>query len=235
MAAHAFPRDHFIDSRFHYRRGEHVTVLGPTGCGKTTLAYQLLQRVARPTLPAVVMVMKPRDDTVDDWSEKAKFRRVDTWPPPWRPFAERTPPGWVHWPRHSFDPDVDEAAHHGQFRRSILDCYRRGNRILFADEAYSLAAELRLHRELITVWTKGRSMGTALWVASQRPVDIPLYAYSMAEHIFIAKDPDKRARERYAEIGGVDPALVREVVDHLPRHAFLYIKRAGPQMCIVNP
>lgn len=231
---YAFPRDDFIERRFRYRPGEHVTVLGPTGSGKTTLAYQLLRRVTRPTLPAVVLVMKPRDKTVEEWSESARFRTVDTWPPPWRPFAEKRPPGWVHWPRHTFDPERDDAHLADQFRRSILDCYRRGDRVIFADEAYGLAAELSLKRELVTVWTRGRSMGAGLWVASQRPVDIPLHAYSQAEHLFIHHDPDRRARERFADIGGVDPALIRQEVEKLSRHEFLYIKRSGPNICIVQ-
>jgi hypothetical protein len=65
-------------------------------------------------------------------------------------------------------------------------------------------------------------------------VDIPLDAYSQAEHLFLFHDPDKRARERFAEIGGVDPYLVQEAVLRLGRHQALYIRRDGPAICVVD-
>ena len=60
----SFPRDDFLSRRWRYRAGEHVTILGPTGSGKTYLGYQLLEKVATPKLPGIVLVMKPRDATV---------------------------------------------------------------------------------------------------------------------------------------------------------------------------
>lgn len=121
-----------------------------------------------------------------------------------------------------------------QFRRAILDSYKRGNRIVFGDEAYGLCEELNLDRELITGWTRGRSMGMGVWAASQKPTHIPLHAYNQAQHLFLFRDPDKRARERYSEISGVDPRMVRDVVLHLKKHQCLYIRQDGPKLCIVD-
>jgi hypothetical protein len=193
-----------------------------------------LGATARPTLPALNLVMKPRDATVMEWGDRIGFRRHQTWPPPYNPLRQR-PAGYNIWPRHTFDPEVDDATLRRVFRSAILDSYKRGNRILFADEAAGLVADLNLGRELKAIWMRGRSMGTGLWACSQRPVEIPLHAYSQASHLFLAHDPDKRTRDRYGEIGGVDPKLVADLVMRLPKWHFLYLRRDGQRIAIIEP
>lgn len=229
-----FTRQEFIDSgRWRYAAGQHVSVIAPTGAGKTYLIQGLLDHTATPQLPGVAMVMKPRDATVRDWAKAAGWRTVRTWPPAWA-FGAR-PPGYVLWPRHTFDPAKDDPAHWKIFRAAILDSYKRGKRIIFADEAYSLAAELGLGRELVTLWTKGRSMGCGLWAATQKPTHVPRWMYSQAHHLFLGNDPDQAARDRFKEIGGVDPALVKAIVPTLPKWHWLYIRRDGPRLCVIAP
>lgn len=232
-----FTREEFIATRFDYKSGQHVSLLGSTGNGKTTLAFQLLDAVATEKVPAIVLGMKPKDATLDKFRKTTGFRKVRTWPPPMSLWQPTKPRGYILWPRTTHNPDVDEAHHANEFHRCILDSYKRGNRILFADEAYSLDDELGLGRDLITVWTKGRSMGCGLWAATQKPTHVPLWMYSQASHLFLSYDNDKRARDRYRDISGSpDPAVIERALWSLGEFEWLYVRPNGrrTQMCIVE-
>jgi hypothetical protein len=228
----------FLDEVWDYEGGEHVTVLAPSGGGKTHLAYELLEVTARPELQAIVFVMKPRDETAEKFTKRAKFRLVRQWPPPLRHRVQSKPPGWTLWPATTYDPDVDDSRQFAIFKSAIQDSYRRGNRILFADETYSLENELPnggLTKWLRTVHTKGRSMECGIWSASQRAAYINRWAYQ-AHHLFLGFDPDDDAQRRLSEIGAaVDKALVREVVGSLRQYEWLYIHRDTRTMCIIEP
>lgn len=229
-----FDRETFIKEVFDYAPGDHVTVLAPTGGGKTQLAYELLGETASPDLQAVVLVMKPRDSTVDKFTRQFKFRTIRDWPPPQRIKFQKKVPGYVLWPTETADPDADDVRHATIFRRCVRALYRRGDKIVFADETYSLEKELGLDDDLRRMWTKGRSMKAGLWAASQRPVWISRWAFQ-AQHLFLGNDPDEDMQKRYGEIGGgIDPQLVRALTAQLQRFQFVYINREERSLCVVD-
>lgn len=229
-----FDRETFLHEVWDYRPGDHVTVLAPTGGGKTQISYQLLGATATPDLQATVFVMKPRDDTVEKFTRRFKFSTIRDWPPSPRLALIRKPPGYVLWPKESGNPEQDDARHRAIFQRAIRAQYRKGNKILFADETYSLENEMDLTDDLNRVWTKGRSMKCGLWAASQRPVWISRWALQ-AQHLFLGNDPDVDMQRRYGEIGGgINPDLVRSLTAQLQRYQFCYINRDERQMCIVD-
>lgn len=232
-----FDRKTFLQEVWDYRAGEHVTILGVSGAGKTYLGYQLLQYTVSEELPGLVLVMKPKDETALEFTTQMKFPIVRDWPPAptKRLFSDGKPRGWTLWPPHVHDPRIDEPRHHLIFRRAILDSYKRGNRILFVDETYSLEEELDLSTELRTVWTKGRSMGCGLWASTQRPAYISKWAYQ-AHHLFLVNDPDEDTQRRLSEIGGaVDPGQVRWLLPRLKFREWLYVNRDERAMCVVGP
>jgi len=228
------PRDEFIGDFWDYKPGEHVTFLAPTQAGKTTLAFDLLGVTATKNLPVTVLVMKPRDSVVrgfvDRYKKSHDWKEVKQWPP----MIRGKHAGYVLWPRFQFDPKKDNPKQKGMFRKAILDTYGKGNGIVFGDELYGLVQELELDDELIALWSRGAGMGAGLWGASQKPSHIPLWAYSQVEHLFLSHDPDKRARLRYDEIGGINPRVVESHVMQLQKHEWLYIRRTGPEAAIIQ-
>ncbi len=234
------PRGEFVAHYWRYQPGEHVTFLAPTGWGKTWFANDLLLHTCSSDLPAVVYATKPRDATMQRLI-RAGFVKVTDWPVPvTSPARFKRPPGWVLWPKHNIDDvHADDLRHHRVFQRGLLHPYKMGARknskpsILVADEIYALS-DLWLEREMRTVWTRGRSANCGLWGGSQRPANIPLDAYSQAAHLFLGNDPDKRSRDRFKEIGGVEPDLIVAGVSALRKHEWLYVRRDGPKLAIIT-
>lgn len=235
-----FGRDEFLRNYWQHKPGEHVTFLAPTQNGKTTFMFDLLAhtnweqiyRKIKPH-PPLVLVMKPRDLVVDEGAKKLEFKTVRAWPPVTSVWSPKRP-GYVLWPKHTFDPDIDDVNLRREMRKAILYCYKQGNRIVVADETYGLVNDLKLMKELTAVHTRGAGMGVSLWCMTQKPTHIGTWAYSQAEHLFIGFDPDERARDRFKEIGGVNPDVVKHECARLQDFEWLYIRRTGRRMCIVQ-
>jgi hypothetical protein len=233
MQVAVIPRATFMSEIWSYEAGDHVSFIGPTGSGKTYLANPLLARSVGDGLPGFILVMKRRDKTVSQFLDRYGWRRSVSYPIP--PSPRKKPPGWVIWPHHTADPDADDERMSRIFHEFLRDAYVKGDRIIFADEIQGLVEEMGLKRDLVRIWARGRSEGCGLWAATQRPYMAPQHMYSQAEHIFLAFTPDRRDQDRFAEIGGVDPELVTEVVKKLPRFCWLYIRRSDRVMCVVGP
>jgi len=248
-------RQAFLHDIWDYQPGEHVLFSEPTQGGKTHLAFQLLEK--SPHLkPPVVLVMKPRDSTPAEWTKRLGYREVKEWPP--RPsLLHSDPPGYSLWPPHEMSLDKASLERTNanltvQFRRALLDVYKSGDRVVFADEIYGLLAELDLHDELIALWTRGSGMGAGLWSATQKASgtqgkSIPGHAFNSPTHLFLGRDTDKRARDRAAEIGGIDPQFVADTIANLKVNRIqtprgikavsdkLYLDKRGPYACLVGP
>lgn len=243
------PQDEFLAGYWAVDPGEHVSLIGPTGTGKTTLGMKLLAgATAQHTdMTGVVLAMKPHkrpprpgergrqtgDETVARLTRELGGKIVRSWPAPRRMPWDRPPAFWTFWPEHTFDIDLDEARHSEAFGRLLVDRYKRGSSWVFADETYSLTHEMGLAKPLVTLWTKGRSMDCGLIAATQKPSHVPLWMYSQASHLFLWNDPDKRARQRLGEISGFDPAVIRSVVHQLNGHSCLYLRPRDRSMAIL--
>lgn len=237
------PRALFLQRYWSYEDGQHVTILGKTGSGKTYLGFQLLNASIGKERPGVVLVMKPRDATVERWQKVMKLRRIPHWPPPRIRNRVDKPRGYVLWPKLG-DFDRDDITLRTEFDRCFRESYtqaarRNGEpRALFVDEVVGVSKELRLEESLKRLWMRGRSLGIGLWAATQRPFDAPLLAYQAPEHLFIAPEPDARNRQRLGEIGGFDSDLIEHIVHPasrvLGKNQFLYLGREEHVMAIVE-
>ncbi len=242
MPVTRFTHEEFLQTRWNYELGQHVSLIAPTRNGKTTMLWDLLRHTdtERLRIPPVMLVAKPQDAVVAQGLADLDYTEIDRWPPRKAPWRDK-PAGYGLWPKHikNVPPEVN-AAHLGKvFRPAVSECFWGGNSIVVADEVYHLCAVLNMQQELTQHWTQGGGMGAALWTATQKPGgtqqgSIPTFMYNSPTHTFLGKDPDERNRKRFAEIGGIDAKTVGETVLKLRKYEWLYIHRDGPTMCIVE-
>lgn len=224
----------FFDS-WEWRQGEHVTVLGPTGTGKTTLIRAAMRKRYDAGGAVAVLATKSRDTGLESWARHDDLTIVQEWPPrPPRRFRPppdvETPHGPVPWnrrvmvwPRPLDRPlaELDEITA-DVHRRALTDMFWSGDWCIAAEELWELH-RIGLRSELEQCWTQGRSAGISLIGASQRPVQISLMAYSQPSHLFVFGDNDERNLDRLRGIGGMSGQEISRSVRALRGHDVLYI------------
>lgn len=220
------PWTSFLADHFVWRQGEHVSLIGPTGGGKTTLALGILHRRRN----TVIFASKPRDRTLDGLtkgSRSERFTKVATWPP--GPLDRRV----ILWPKSR---DLAGARRHQQrvFHSANQAIYGTGGWCVFADDTWYLCQVLKLAGDLEMFYANGRSIGISLVAGIQRPAHVPLMAYDQATHLFFWRDNDESNLRRIGGIGFADSARVRRIVARLPRHEALYVNTRTGAMVITK-
>lgn len=197
-----------------WRQGEHVTILGPTGRGKTTLALELLPvRDWR-----LIFAAKPQDPLIGALREQG-YSVAKEWPP--RVARTEPPVGVVLWPNVGKVRLVPEQKR--IFKQALESVYETGGWTLYFDEVRYLTSTLGLKAQVELLWLQGRSLDLSVVAGTQRPAWIPLEAYSQASHLFMFRDNDDRNLARLAGMAGADPRAVRRALSELGRHEVLYL------------
>lgn len=210
--------------RFAWAPGEHVTIIGQTGSGKSELA----RRLVRDRRFAVVLGTKPVDSTLEGFKRDG-FRRIGRWPP-----ASNINQVLL-WPRIRTVEDLDRQR--DVMRHALESIFVEGAWTVYVDELPYFVGRLQLSDMLELYWLQGRSLSVSLVVATQRPANVPLLAFSQATHIFLARTTDDRDLARLREIGGVeDRAGLAATVRRLPRFGFVHVNaRTGRYVVVRAP
>src|SRR5262249_51101143 len=153
---------------------------------------------------------------------------------------EGKPNGYLIWPDMR-DPET-AVQNAGTVTARLIDgVYADGAKgrkcILVLDDTVTKSKVLQLDRHMVKVLTMSGAVGIGGWFFVQKPTgagDAALWSFSQSDHVFIARDPDKRNRERYTEIGGFDSKEVERICMSLKRYQFLYLEREHRYMCIVD-
>lgn len=242
-------RAEFLAHRWAYKPGEHVTFLGKTGSGKTTLKMQLLHATEAgfPERGKIAIVdTKPRNIEVDNWAKRFGWAITPTWPPGPKTralqlLAERKTKAFVFRPPHSGNLEQTDHLIGRAVLRLGMTAYRSKNPwILDSDEMLDWVDindpkhGVHLEKFMRVAWTRGRSMECGFWAGTQRPYDVPLYAYSQPTHLFLAREVDQNNLKRLRTIGGIDPVEIGVVLVNLPKFHWLYLRPTEGQACIIG-
>lgn len=209
--------------RRDWRAGQHVTIVAPSGVGKTHLAISL----AELSRWVIVLACKRRDPLVASLARDGYHVTGDLDELLW---AEKQPvtPKIVYWPRFPEKmPSRSRIAAQAAAMRKALDyADRTSGWTVIADETMYLHDMLGLERELSSVWYQGRTQGISLVALAQRPSRIPRLAFSQADFFFIGRFADGRDVEVLREISSTIPReLLENAIASLSkeRHEFLFV------------
>jgi hypothetical protein len=246
------PRGEFLDMfAEQYESGQHVSLIGPTQRGKTTLTHQMLAQTASPERKVHMMAGKPphRDPVMNKAAERLNLRLVHSWPPPYdlRDGMLKKYNGYVVRPKQGMtDLKADNANLQQNFRATMLHCYGTDPKhpvILVVDECDLVQNKLGLKEELEAPLMRG-APDCSVWCLIQRGFYMSQYCYNSQEWLLLYFDPDERNQKRYGEIGGVDPRWIAHTVSNLKTKRgddgkstiseALCIRRSGPECFIID-
>lgn len=231
-----------------YQAGQDVTIIGPSGRGKTKLVGQMLIVCAGPHLQAILLhgKVKGRDDTIKQMSKAADMRITPKWPPSWRPH-DRNSRGWILLPltKPGGSPQEENDRLRTEYKKAIQENYhakRKHPRITVVNEALQTHVDLKLKLDCEQILARGRP-DSGIWHEIQRGRHVSYLCYDQPEWIIVFKDPNEDNRKRYAEIGDIDPRYMeylceglqtRTVADGSTISEAVAFRRSGQQVEIIG-
>jgi hypothetical protein len=217
-----------------WKPGDHVTLIGPTGSGKTHLALAL----AKICKFSLVIATKRKDPLLDtlikkhlviaDLAQMSEMAKTEDG----IPIHRRV----MFWPQFSDKVTQSERLEKQREMVSyVLDwAEKTGNWAIVLDELMWVSRNLKLERELEAVWFQGRTQGVSLIGAAQRPTHVPRLAYSQATYFFIWQTGDRADMERLRDISaGFPRRMIENSVMKLDwnAHECLFVDTKKREIC----
>ena len=195
-----------------FKQSQHVTVIGPTGCGKTTLCTDLV----KPRKWVTTFGVKHYDETMSKLIKHEGYVRITDWK------HRRNDKRLVLWPKvndiHQMMP-----THKRVFEPAINEIYKKGGWTLWLDEMRYMADHLGMTKLLTLMYVAARSNNVSIVGNTQRPAWVPLEAYSQAGHLILFNTGDERDLIRIGSLNGANAKDVARIVSELPERHFLHV------------
>lgn len=207
--------------------GEHVTLIGPTGRGKTEVEIALMR--ARTW---TVFISTKRMDSTQDVLQSEGYRVI-------RDPAELNPDVASKYlfrptyPRGARASEV-KASHRAVYGQLLMRLREQTGWTIGADEVRYLTDFLQLAEEMELLWLQGRSEGTSVVASTQRPRHVPLEAYSQATHLIFWSSPDLGDVKRIAEMTPLPLNRIMAVLSTQAMHDLLYVNTVTGDMFQTN-
>lgn len=200
-----------------WKQDEHVTIIGPTGQGKTTLAMDLMQQRGYP----LIIATKPNDSTMTR-QKKNGYKVVRT--------ADQIGryPKTILWPKLERPRDKWKQAE--QIQIALENAFIAGRYSILIDELSYVLDELKCKPEIVQIWQQGRSNYLSLVTCILRPSHVPLLAYDQATHVIMFRDADEVNLKRMGGLGHWSRQEIIRQVGGLDRHQFLILNTRTGEM-----
>lgn len=211
-----------------FKQGEHITIIGTTGSGKTVLARELL----KPRDFVAVLGTKNNDDELYKPFEDLGYEMVGVGDFDAQP--ERDESRVIFRPRITSSGTKGRTKQREAFEEMLDEVWQAGGWTLYADEIWTLAVHLHLAVNFEQFWTAGRSDNLTVVASTQEPVYIPRLAFTAATHLFLFQNNDEQRIKRISEMSAGNGRLVRELLPELPPHEFLYIRTHPPRLLLTS-
>ncbi len=229
------PWPRFIaDFRQAWKPGQHVSVLGKTGSGKSWLERWLLEE-CRPKGRVLLFDLKASDEilrlgfrTVSEMpSQFGKLRTALQQRREGRQWLRIVPPGSRAQERRVVGAYMNLAWH-------------KGSTTVVFDEMNAIAGRppnLGLGEAMHRLWRMGRSKGISVLGGTQSPVWIPRASLEQVDHLFVGRIADSRRLPLLRDVVGDRGDELMELVRGIKfgSFQFVYVPPDGPLQMVKAP
>lgn len=191
-----------------YKQDQHVTIIGPTDCGKTVLTRNLVACRGHVVGTGVKYV----DESLSDLMAQG-WHRIERWKD--RPKSANRLLLWPNVP----NPEDATEVYRARFTEMLNRIYKDGRWCIWTDELRFLTDNCGMSKIYRNMYIAARSNKISLVSGAQRPAWVPLEAYSQAQHLFIHRTGFEDDLKKM--LGGHAKDLI-EIVNQLPWYHFLY-------------
>lgn len=203
----------FIDQ---WQPGEHLSVIGPTGSGKSYVAVDLLKaRASRRNAHVLALATKRRDETMTDLG----WPIITEWPPTW---DQREGRRLILWPPYG-KASTDVARKKQIFTDALDAVLEEGGWTVYLDEAVYFTETLRMRPILDEYWNTARSAGITVVAASQGVSWVPRAALTQQQWLIAFRFSDEETLADVARVAG-SRNRYRDVLGSLREFEFLLVR-----------
>ncbi len=207
--------------------GHHLSALGRTGGGKTTCLVQVLDKPRE-----VCVLLTKLTDPLFKKLQRRGYKLVtdlNDWPSrEWHPKVA------VHLPPRGLDRKSGERQA-SEIRKVLHRVWKQGDSVLYLDEIAELTDLLNLKTEMRAMYKEARSSGVSIVAGTQRPAWVPKEMYSQPRFLLFWRTNDRNDMKSYADMNGVDPEPVRQIVAQLDRYEMLAVDTDSGEMIRTRP
>lgn len=227
-----------------FQQGEHVSLLGPTGTGKTHMALA----IAEIRTYVLVLATKQRDPLVEDAVKHGYYlvpqTRMEV------PYVDGRPQykHVIYWPRLNDRqaaklPESQRIKARKAIQKPLIAgalgyVDLNGHWCVVLDEGTWIYKDLRLGDDVDSALNQWRTNKASIVICGQRPAWMGRYVLSQPTHVFLFQTSNVEDAKSLGNISGANTHLVREIVqqlDHRTHEALYFNSRTREMFRTVAP